>query len=125
MPPIFNNASCESARLTGEFPWALTWSDENYYLIAYDEEANCLKHFRVDKMKSVCILQDKRIGRDIPIIPSPENGWSETYVDVALSGHFFGWVFALGTSVKIVGPESVVEEMKGQLESVRGLYYYV
>ena len=147
-------------------PWALTWGDENYYLIAYDEEANCLKHFRVDKMKSVCILQDKRIGRDlfkeldlvkyskmnfdmfggdetkvklvfkdemvgvmidrfgrdIPIIPSSENGWSETYVDVALSGHFFGWLFALGTDVKVVGPESVVEEMREQLERVKGLY---
>ena len=45
-------------------PWALTWGDENYYLIAYDEEADRMKHFRVDKMKSICILQDKRIGRD-------------------------------------------------------------
>ncbi len=45
-------------------PWALTWDDENYYLIAYDEEADCIKHFRVDKMKSIEILKDRRIGRD-------------------------------------------------------------
>lgn len=45
-------------------PWALTWDDENYYLIAYDEEAGCIKHFRVDKLKSIQILKDKRIGRD-------------------------------------------------------------
>ena len=45
-------------------PWALTWDYENYYLIAYDEEAGCIKHFRVDKLKSIQILKDKRIGRD-------------------------------------------------------------
>ena len=45
-------------------PWALTWDDENYYLIAYDEEADCIKHFRVDKLKSIQVLKDRRVGRD-------------------------------------------------------------
>ncbi len=45
-------------------PWALSWDDENYYLIAYDEEADCIKHFRVDKMKSIEILKQRRVGRD-------------------------------------------------------------
>ena len=45
-------------------PWALTWGDENYYLIAYDEEADRIKHFRVDKMKNIKILDRKRAGRD-------------------------------------------------------------
>lgn len=45
-------------------PWALTWDDENYYLIAYDEEAGKIKHFRVDKIKNVKILDKKREGRD-------------------------------------------------------------
>ena len=31
-------------------PWKLTWDDENYYLIAFDEKANMIKHYRVDKM---------------------------------------------------------------------------
>jgi predicted DNA-binding transcriptional regulator YafY len=31
-------------------PWALSWDDENYYLIAFDSKANKIKHFRVDKM---------------------------------------------------------------------------
>ena len=30
-------------------PWALTWDDENYYLIAYDEAVDVIKHYRVDK----------------------------------------------------------------------------
>lgn len=34
-------------------PWALTWQDENYYLIAYDDEEEKIKHFRVDKMSRI------------------------------------------------------------------------
>ena len=34
-------------------PWALTWQDENYYLIAYDDEEEKIKHFRVDKMNRI------------------------------------------------------------------------
>lgn len=30
-------------------PWALTWDDENYYLVAYDAAAGIIKHYRVDK----------------------------------------------------------------------------
>ena len=44
-------------------PWALTWDDENYYLIAFDEEAGRIKHYRVDKMKSITITDEKREGR--------------------------------------------------------------
>lgn len=45
-------------------PWALTWDDENYYLIAYDEEAESIKHFRVDKLKSIQVLDEKRVGKE-------------------------------------------------------------
>lgn len=38
-------------------PWALTWQDENYYLIAYDEEAAKIKHFRVDKMSRIIQIE--------------------------------------------------------------------
>ena len=45
-------------------PWALIWADENYYMVAYDEKDVIMKHFRVDKMKSIAVLQEKRVGRD-------------------------------------------------------------
>ncbi len=45
-------------------PWALTWDDENYYLIAYDEGEDCIKHFRVDKLKSIRVLDEKRAGKE-------------------------------------------------------------
>ena len=45
-------------------PWTLTWDDENYYLVAYDEKADCIKHFRVDKLKSIRVLDEKRTGKE-------------------------------------------------------------
>ena len=41
-------------------PWALTWQDENYYLIAYDDEEEKIKHFRVDKMNRITELSDEK-----------------------------------------------------------------
>ena len=45
-------------------PWALTWADENYYLIAYDEKADMIKHYRVDKMQKMELLETPRLGRE-------------------------------------------------------------
>lgn len=41
-------------------PWALTWQDENYYLIAYDDEEEKIKHYRVDKMSRITELSDEK-----------------------------------------------------------------
>ena len=46
-------------------PWLLTWENENYYLIAYDHAASILKYYRVDKMLSLSILEQPRLGRDV------------------------------------------------------------
>lgn len=45
-------------------PWLLTWDDENYYLIAYDDEAEMIKHYRVDKMLKIKLSVDKREGKE-------------------------------------------------------------
>ena len=45
-------------------PWALTWDDENYYMIAYDSASDMIKHYRVDKMRSITVLDEKREGKD-------------------------------------------------------------
>ena len=147
-------------------PWALTWDDENYYLIAFDEEAGCIKHFRVDKLKSIEVLDElregkeefkafnlakyakmsfgmfggkstkvkitfdnemagvfiDRFGRDISIYPADKKGWSEITVDVAMSDQFLGWIFALGSKVKIVSPEDVVDRYKKELNEMEKLY---
>ena len=43
-------------------PRALNWDDENYYLVAYDSNAKKIKHFRVDKMLDVNVIDEKREG---------------------------------------------------------------
>lgn len=45
-------------------PWALTRDDENYYLIAFDSEASIIKHYRVDKMLNIKLLDDRRDGAE-------------------------------------------------------------
>ncbi|MBP5281760.1 MAG: WYL domain-containing protein [Lachnospiraceae bacterium] len=44
-------------------PWALVWQNENYYLIAYDGTSKSIKHFRVDKMGKVRVLDLVREGQ--------------------------------------------------------------
>ena len=43
-------------------PWALTWDDENYYLVAYDSTETLIKHYRVDKITDIKVLDTKREG---------------------------------------------------------------
>ena len=43
-------------------PWALTWDNENYYMIAYDKKADQIKHYRVDKMQYISETDEPREG---------------------------------------------------------------
>ncbi|MGN0317063.1 MAG: helix-turn-helix transcriptional regulator [Lachnospira sp.] len=146
-------------------PCALSWDDENYYLVGYDDSACQLKHFRVDKMLNIEITNDCRTGKDqyaelnwadysksvfgmfsgkeqsvrlkcsndfvgiildrfgTDVILIPDN--DETFVvnlNVVVSPQFIGWVVALGDGVKVIGPDSVVEEMKKAARRLAKLY---
>ena len=46
-------------------PLELMWDDENYYLVGYDSKAGIMKHFRVDKMLKINLLEDKREGKEV------------------------------------------------------------
>lgn len=139
-------------------PWALSWDNENYYMIAYDSEAGIIKHYRVDKMLELeCVPEERegrehfeqfdmgayarksfgmfggeeqyvklefenrlagvvidRFGKDIMMIPADEDHFVVN-INVAVSGQFFGWIFALGKGARILGPENVLEQMKQEL----------
>ncbi|MCR5233744.1 MAG: transcriptional regulator [Lachnospiraceae bacterium] len=147
-------------------PWALTWDNENYYMIAYDAAEDKIKHYRVDKMQNIVLKEEKRegkehfkkcdiasyakktfsmfggeeikvklrfrndlvgvildrFGKDITLHQADEEGWSETSVDVALSDQFFGFLFGLGTGVKIVSPEDVAQKYKEEAKAVEEMY---
>lgn len=56
-----------------------------------------------------------RFGKDIMLIPADKEHFT-VHVDVHVSKQFFAWIISLGERVKIAGPESVVEQMKQEVE---------
>ncbi len=146
-------------------PWALSWDDENYYLIAYDETARKLKHYRVDKMQDIIVLKEDRLGEEafenfdiasysksvfsmfggeeVSVKLSVDNSLIGVIVDrfgknvfvekesentfiinvkIALSPQFFGWLFGLGTKVKILAPQNAVSSFADYVKSICDLY---
>lgn len=45
-------------------PWKLIFDAQNYYLLAYDEVAERMKHYRVDRMKAIEACKESRIGNE-------------------------------------------------------------
>ena len=146
-------------------PWGLSWDDENYYLVAYDSEAEKIKHYRVDKMLHIDLTGEMRDGKelferfdmaeyskkmfgmfdgkeenvkiechnclagviidrfgtDVKMLKKDDEHFTAT-VKVAVSKQFLAWVMALGENAKIVGPESVVNQVKDEIDKLRILY---
>ena len=46
-------------------PWALIWNNEYYYLVAFDAAENMIKHYRVDKMLKISVVNEERKGEEI------------------------------------------------------------
>ncbi len=45
-------------------PWGLLWDDEYYYMLGYEKETEKIKHYRVDKMLHIELLDKKREGKE-------------------------------------------------------------
>lgn len=146
-------------------PWALSWDDENYYLIAYDSYVKDIRHYRVDKMLHISLTGEKRegqerfkqfdaavytrkmfgmfsgeeqyvklecknsmagviidrFGTDVSLIKKGEEKFTVN-VPVAVSRQFITWVMSLGDGVKIIGPESVVDQVKAEIDRLTQQY---
>lgn len=46
-------------------PYAVTLSNDYYYLLAFDSDHNEIRHYRIDKMKSIIIQDSDREGIDL------------------------------------------------------------
>ena len=46
-------------------PCAVSLSDDNYYLIAFDGKNKDLRHFRIDKMRTIKLTYEPREGKDV------------------------------------------------------------
>lgn len=59
-------------------PYALAWDDERYYLIAYYDNRQTISNFRIDRMESVEIVDEKAV-------PKPENFIVADYMNSSFS----------------------------------------
>lgn len=62
-----------------------------------------------------------RFGKDIIVAPIDDEHFRIT-VTIAVSPQFFGWIISLGSGVKMVSPDSVVEQMKETIAEQRKQY---
>lgn len=62
-----------------------------------------------------------RFGMDVPIEKVDEEKF-RVDIKVAISPKFYSWIMAYGKDVKIVGPESVVKEMKERVNELNVIY---
>lgn len=93
-----------------ESPVALTWDDENYYLITYKEKYDDYAHYRVDKMESIEITEEDRVLSEEPFDLSAYSkttfamfGGEETEVSIKFENDLVGVVFdRFGIDVRIV-----------------------
>ena len=56
-----------------------------------------------------------RFGKDIIIAPVDDDHFRTT-VTVAVSKQFFGWIMAINGDVRIVAPDSVVRQIREEIE---------
>ena len=59
--------------------------------------------------------------KDIIFAPIDDDHFRTT-VNVAVSAHFLGWIASLGGMIRIVSPDSVVEQMKNMIEQLSEQY---
>ncbi len=70
--------------------------------------------------RMIGVLVD-RFGKDFPVIQKDE-GHFTAYVDAAVSEQFLGWIISLGSGVKLIAPEAVVERMRGEVRRLSNQY---
>lgn len=87
------------------------YAKKNFGMFA-GEEATVRIEFPKEK---VGIFLDQ-FGKDIIVVPSNRKGFYNTSVDVYTSDHFFGWIFAIGPEVRIIGPDHIVEKYKSAIQ---------
>lgn len=93
------------------------YTRKNFGMFAGEEETVKLEvHHRL-----IGVMID-RFGTDIMVIPAGEE-YFRMNVKVAVSSQFFGWVFALGENIKILGPEHVVDKMKEEIKKAKERYF--
>lgn len=146
-------------------PYALSWDDENYYLITFSTKYNDFTHYRVDRMSEIDLINElrdplpdrenfdiaeytkkvfsmfsgedmmvqlqfdnslvnaviDRFGKDIVIGKKDEDSFF-IWIKVAVSSTFFAWISQFCNKVKVLSPQSVVDQYKLHLHEILNQY---
>lgn len=99
--------------------------DGGEYFKQTDMASYTKKSFRMYGGDEVCIkLRVKnglagvvidRFGKDVMLIPAGADHFTVS-VDVQVSNQFLSWVFALGEGAEIIGPDSVITQVKEYIQ---------
>ena len=100
----------KEGELYTESPVALTWDDENYYMITYKAKYGHFVHYRVDKMEGISILEEPRNlpQEDFDLSSYSKTmfqmfGGEETEVSIRFHNALVGVVFdRFGTDIPVV-----------------------
>ena len=100
----------KEGELYTESPVALTWDDENYYMITYKAKYGHFVHYRVDKMEGISILEEPRnlSQEDFDLSSYSKTmfqmfGGEETEVSIRFHNALVGVVFdRFGTDIPVV-----------------------
>ena len=100
----------KDGNLYKESPVALTWDDENYYLITYKDKYNRYVHYRVDKMEKISISDEPRVMSEEPFDLSAYSrgmfsmfGGEEMDVSIMFDNELVGVVYdRFGVNVPII-----------------------
>lgn len=82
-------------------PLGLTWDDENYYLIAFEEEKKEIRHYRVDKMKSIEFMNVDRT----------EDSGYRTFDIASYGNKTFGMYGGIPETITLSFPENLIGVM--------------
>ena len=92
------------------------YSKKNFGMFAGEEEM-----VKLEVHNRLIGVIFERFGTDVMIIPADAEHF-RVNVKVSVSNQFFGWLFGLGSDVKILAPENVVKRMKEELGNINKLY---
>lgn len=93
-----------------ESPVALSWDDENYYMITYKAKYDNYAHYRVDKMEMIQMTEDDRVLSSVPFDLSKYSktmfqmfGGEETDVSMEFHNSLVGVVYdRFGMDIPVV-----------------------
>ena len=62
-----------------------------------------------------------RFGRDVSVLKKDEDHFIVN-VNVAVSRQFLAWIVSLGDGVRVLGPDTVVRQMREEAERLAAVY---